>query len=781
MEYIHIDKYNHYCKLRFVVLRIFFVTLLAFVVSVNMAKSETFDDSSADNAQVEKGSGISSVLDRLAGNAEESIGTMDCFAYLDSLSSITDSVINRGKGDPNITGLHDFAITQKATNYLQMGMFQEGVDFVESAKDDLIIDHNRPWLQYIGILCRIEMGHYKIALNNATALYEQSKASDEIFNSDESELDSAAIENNRSHKLQNARTKSLALICAGYANQAMEEYDKAIRNFSEAVDAIEAVKDVDINHELAAQQLDPQTYLMELSEFVKDPAEALEYVQRYEKQLNHFRNLQKSVSSIQNVFTDDYLLYMYTYYGQAFIRLNDTRRTIAAFNSADSVLALYDGYMTDAIMADYYAAKSRYYDFLNRPNLSIAYSDSAANAFNTINKPAYEARSLVSKMDGLYKVGVIDQIYPIAKRIIELKDSVTQQKINSNNSEMQTQMGLDKAEKEKADLEQKKLNLEQRQRFYIMLAVAVLLVALLVIFWLRHRATKKEKAILAQQKELLKQQVDEQTKELRQQKDTIEAANRSITDSITYALHIQKAILPSFEIYAGNPGQPSGAFCFYQPCHIVSGDFYWAAKRGSNTIFACCDCTGHGVPGGFMSMLGTSVLADAVKNPGTENNMAELLELAHEQLLHTLEQSGDKDSRDGMDMAVIEYNPETSTITLSSANRTSMLFINGEWIQHKGVKRGIGERSFDRNSLPFQNDVFQVKKGDRIFLFSDGYPDQFGGPRNKKIGNKGVTAILEQTAEMPYDQLYQFISDKYWEWRGDCEQLDDISMLCVEI
>lgn len=772
MKYFHIDKYNHYCKLLFVVCRIFFVTLFAFAMSVNMAKSESLADSTEDNTQEVKDSDALSVLRRLADNAEESIGTMDCFSYLDSMSQIAASIRTQGESEHGeVDDLHDFAITQKASNYLQMGMFQEGVDFVESAKRNILINYNLPWLQYIGILCRIEMGHYKLALNSATELYEQSKNSEIEQHND----------GDRKLILQNARTKSLALICAGYANQAMEEYDKAINNFSEAVDAIEAVKDIDFKHELAAQQLDPQTYLMELSEFVKDPVEALGYVQRYEKQLNHFRNLQKSESSIQNVFTDDYLLYMYTYYGQAYIRLNDTRRTIAAFNSADSVLALYDGYMTDAIMADYYAAKAKYYDYLNRPNLSVAYSDSAANAFQAINKPVYEARSLVSKMDGLYKLGVIDQIYPIAKRIIELKDSVTQQKINSNNSEMQTQMGLDKAEKEKADLEQRRQILEQRQRFYIMLAVAVLLIALLVIFWLRHRATQKEKAILAQQKELLKQQVDEQTKELREQKDTIEAANRSITDSITYALHIQQAILPSFDIYAGNPGQPSGAFCFYQPCHIVSGDFYWAAKRGNNTLYACCDCTGHGVPGGFMSMLGTSVLAEAAKTPGTENNLAELLEVAHEQLLHTLEQSGDKDSRDGMDMAVIEYNPDNSTVTLASANRTSMLFINGEWIQHKGVKRGIGERSFDRNSLPFQIDVFDVKKGDRIFLFSDGYPDQFGGPRNKKIGNKGVTAILEQTATMPYDQLYQFISDKYWEWRGDCEQLDDISMLCVEI
>lgn len=701
----------------------------------------------------------------ISDSLDATYATAECIGYCDKIiNKASPHPLTKTAENNNIKALYLYAVESKSISCMSLGLYQEGLDCL-SAVDNIPIESGRlSYFEYMKCLFRIEMGQYQMALKSAKTLYESTK--DSTYYDDAIDV---------------AKARCWSMLCSGHANRELENYREAAKNYNEALDIIVATKDTS----LYVDVLNAQSYLLQLSDFW-EPQEALESVKKFDEQLKNFRYIQSVYSQqgennvkLSDITTDDNLFYMYVYYASAYSRLSDERRAKVAFASADSILNEIE--LPEHMMADYYYAKAKYYDLIGQDQMYVAYSDSAANAFSNVSKPLYELKSLVRKMDGLNRLGRHDQIYRVAKRALELSDETNKQKLRSNAADMQTLMGLDKAEKEKADLEQRRQILEQRQRFYIMLAVAVLLIALLVIFWLRHRATKKEKAILAQQKELLKQQVDEQTKELRQQKDTIEAANRSITDSITYALHIQKAILPSFEIYAGNPGQPSGAFCFYQPCHIVSGDFYWAAKRGSNTIFACCDCTGHGVPGGFMSMLGTSVLADAVKNPGTENNMAELLELAHEQLLHTLEQSGDKDSRDGMDMAVIEYNPETSTITLSSANRTSMLFINGEWIQHKGVKRGIGERSFDRNSLPFQNDVFQVKKGDRIFLFSDGYPDQFGGPRNKKIGNKGVTAILEQTAEMPYDQLYQFISDKYWEWRGDCEQLDDISMLCVEI
>lgn len=661
-----------------------------------------------------------------------------------------------------------YALTQMATNYNNMGMYNESISFIDSiinTRSD-INTSDLSYLQYLKILSRIELGHYQLALKEAKQMYNDSK-SWTVNEGDDKYMAIVPV-----------RAQSYSLICSGLANLEMNFVEPALENLRTARSIVAETEAVDtITGLLTPQLLDIQYSILTVSEYMKDPHEALKMVSSFYDELNDFKQKQHSTlqkySILADIYVEDYALYAQIYFGRAYCLLGDSENARRSFATADSILMTNRDNMSESIMADYYREKSHYYEYTSNTELSVAYADSAATLYNEIAKPKLEVKALISKMDGLNKLGYKD-IYPLAKRIIALNDSVASQKINSNASELQTIMGIDKLAGEKADL-------ERRQQLYISIGIALILGALLFIFWLRHRSTQKEKAILAQQKELLKQQVDEQTKELRQQKDTIEAANRSITDSITYALHIQQAILPSFDIYAGKPGQPSGAFCFYQPCHIVSGDFYWAAKRGNNTLYACCDCTGHGVPGGFMSMLGTSVLAEATKTPGTENNLAEFLEVAHEQLLNTLEQSGDKDSRDGMDMAVIEYNPDNSTITLASANRTSMLFINGEWIQHKGVKRGIGERSFDRNSLPFQADVFQVKKGDRIFLFSDGYPDQFGGPRNKKIGNKGVTAILEQTAEMPYDQLYQFISDKYWEWRGDCEQLDDISMLCVEI
>lgn len=654
----------------------------------------------------------------------------------------------------------EYGITQKAANLQALGNYDESIDYVGQVIDDVNILENKYFLSYIRILSRIEIGQYRLALQEAQVLYKSA--------SEELELNKDA---GASVRQTSIRGVCFAFVCMAVANKEQGNYQESLDNYYKAEQVILSDTASVVRSALYGQLLDVQTYIMQMSEFVKDPNVALKMVENYNAYFNQFREEAKDNDIYENLFVDDYLLYMYIFYGHAYSRLNDIPRAHMAFNSADSLLEMYD--IQDVIKADYYKARALYYSQLKDYELSREYSDSAMYAYRRVGKPKVEIDALVSKMEALHHANMPDSIYPIASRIIELKDTLNRELLQSSANEMQTMMNV-------KELENDKKELERKQQVWALVAVVAIFIAIMIVMWLRHRQSQKEKAILAQQKELLKQQVDEQTKELREQNETIEKANKSITDSINYALHIQKSILPNFEIYSGNENQPSGAFCFYQPCHIVSGDFYWAAKRGRNTLFACCDCTGHGVPGGFMSMLGTSVLGEVARMPGTED-LAEFLEQAHEQLIKTLEQSGDKDSIDGMDMAIIEFNPDESTISIASASRTSMLYINSEWIQHKGVKRGIGERSFDRNSLPFTSDTYKVSKSDRVFLFSDGYPDQFGGPRGKKLGNKGVVEILKETEKLQYDGLKSYISDKYWEWRGDCEQLDDISMLVVEV
>lgn len=750
-------RIKRYCILFYTWMKQLIILILVLCGSLQVAYSQTY-------------TGFD--FDRVSSKFRETYGTEEATMYVDSMilmaqnpdlndeyDSESDSEDIRWDKD-GVRWFEEYGITQRACNLQAIGKYDETIEYIGQVIDGLDSKENKYFLSYVRILSRIEIGQYRLALQEAQDLYKSA--------SEEMELNREA---GASMRQVYVRGVCFAFVCMAFANKEQGNYQECLDNYYKAENIILSDTTSVVRSALYGQLLDVQTYVMQMSEFEKDPRVALKMVENYNTYFDQFREEAKTNDMYKDLFVDDYLLYMYIFYAHAYTRLNDMSRAASAFHSADSLLDMYD--IQENVKADYYKARALYYSRLRDYDLSRIYSDSAVYAYREIGKPKVEIDALVSKMDALFHANMSDSIYPIAKRIIELKDTLNRELLQSSANEMQTMMNV-------KELEDDKKELERKQQVWALIAVVAIFIAIMIVMWLRHRQSQKEKAILAQQKELLKQQVDEQTKELREQNETIEKANKSITDSINYALHIQKSILPNFDIYSGNENQPSGAFCFYQPCHIVSGDFYWAAKRGRNTLFACCDCTGHGVPGGFMSMLGTSVLGEVARMPGTEN-LAEFLEQAHEQLIKTLEQSGDKDSIDGMDMAVIEYNPDEETISIASASRTSMLYINSEWIQHKGVKRGIGERSFDRNSLPFTCDTYKVTKSDRIFLFSDGYPDQFGGPRGKKLGNKGVVEMLKETENLQFVDLKTYISGKYWEWRGECEQLDDISMLVVEI
>ncbi len=306
--------------------------------------------------------------------------------------------------------------------------------------------------------------------------------------------------------------------------------------------------------------------------------------------------------------------------------------------------------------------------------------------------------------------------------------------------------------------------------------VSVVVLAIVSVFMIIKIREQKQKAL----QEYLEQQLDERTREVVHQKEEIEIKNRDITDSINYAQRIQASILPPIKKLHNTF---SGSFVFYQPRDIVSGDFYWYDKFDEDRfIIVCADSTGHGVPGAFMSMIGTTLIKDICLRPGI-NRPSDVLKTLDYEVREALNQNRETDgSNDGMDIIVAEFNLKTNMFSVSSAMRPIILYVNGEQIYVKGSRSSVGgQLEDDHSGKEFANQQFQLSKGDTIYMFSDGYPDQFGGPLGRKFKMVRLKNLLRDIHDKPMDEQYNYIKSNFFLWKEDLEQVDDVLFMGVKI
>ena len=285
----------------------------------------------------------------------------------------------------------------------------------------------------------------------------------------------------------------------------------------------------------------------------------------------------------------------------------------------------------------------------------------------------------------------------------------------------------------------------------------------------------REKSLI-RQKQQLQKEVASQTVELREQKAEIERKNRDITDSINYAKKIQSSILPAMDEL--NEVFPD-SFVYFLPRDIVSGDFYWFNRSKDYFIACCADCTGHGVPGAFMSMIGTTILNDIFRLPEI-NSPAVMLERLDQEVKKLLQKNEGNESMDGMDISVLEVHIPTRRIRLASAKRPVYLIINNELTVYKGSRRSIGD-SYEEQISPYVNVEYSCQKGDKVYMFSDGYPDQFGGPLGKKFMKVGVQNLIESMHDKPASEQSAIVRENFEKWRGNLDQVDDVLFMGVKL
>jgi len=304
--------------------------------------------------------------------------------------------------------------------------------------------------------------------------------------------------------------------------------------------------------------------------------------------------------------------------------------------------------------------------------------------------------------------------------------------------------------------------------FYLIIGFLVVIGVVSFIKY-RERALIMEKRVLAEK-------VADRTVEISLKNKELEQKNKNITDSIKYAKRIQDALLPDKEYLRG---VLFNYFVIYKPRDIISGDYYWASQVGDRKIVAVVDCTGHGVPGAFMSMLGITLLDDIVnKKQIVDANL--ILDEMRESVIKSLKQKGVRgEAQDGMDVSVCSINTKTWEMQFAGAYNSCYILRNGQLFKLKSDRMPVGIYYKETPKFSVQN--FQIIDNDVIYLSTDGYTDQFGSLRNEKFMDKNLKKLLLEIHQLPMDKQRKILEENHIKWKGDRDQVDDILVLGIRM
>ncbi|PHQ78551.1 MAG: hypothetical protein COB65_13745, partial [Thalassobium sp.] len=302
---------------------------------------------------------------------------------------------------------------------------------------------------------------------------------------------------------------------------------------------------------------------------------------------------------------------------------------------------------------------------------------------------------------------------------------------------------------------------------YVIIGVstAAFLLLLLAIFIYRGYRTKR----------LANEKLSIQSVRIKEQHESLEKINLSVTDSIEYAKRIQDAILPPDKLFAAHFPEH---MVFYQPKDIVSGDFYWMHEVDNKVLFAVSDCTGHGVPGAFMSIVGHSLLEKAVKQMGI-TDINEILTVLSRDLYRTLRKGTNSKVKDGMDIAMFSLDKSSNELSFSGAHHSLYLIRKGELTEYRGSRVFLGSNHDLKKPITIEH--IKLQEGDAVYMFSDGFPDQKGGIKNKKFYYQPFKDLLVKLQNYPLEDQTAILKNTMNDWKGNNEQIDDMLIVGLKI
>ncbi len=350
-----------------------------------------------------------------------------------------------------------------------------------------------------------------------------------------------------------------------------------------------------------------------------------------------------------------------------------------------------------------------------------------------------------------------------------LKDSSIREENLNQISELETKYQTDRVKGENVLLNtQNQLQEAQvkRQRIFLISVIGISMIILVFGFVVYRLYKEKKKANIL---------LEKQNIVIKEKRDQIFQQKQEITDSIQYASRIQNAILTPDAML----NKLQDHFILFKPRDIVSGDYYWMTQKDNKTIVAAADCTGHGVPGAFMSMLGISFMNEIVnKSDTTQAN--EILNQLRDYVITSLGQTGEAgEAQDGMDLALCVIDTNAMKIQFSGAYNPLYIIRNNELLEYKSDKMPIG--IYREKSDPFNNQEIDVETGDALYMFSDGYVDQFGGAKQKKFMTKNFKELLLRINKKSMVEQKNILDNTIQEWMGEVEQIDDILVLGLRI
>lgn len=364
--------------------------------------------------------------------------------------------------------------------------------------------------------------------------------------------------------------------------------------------------------------------------------------------------------------------------------------------------------------------------------------------------------------------GNFREAYDYHSLYIQTKDSVFNEQSDKSMQEMQTKYDSEKKQHEIELLTKDGELLKTQGRVQKIIIGSVIAGLLLVIFFAififnRLRLTRKQKAIIEEQKSL------------------VDIKNKHITDSINYAKRIQDSILPSHEEFKK---YFFDYFLFFRPKDIVSGDFYWLSDHQGKTVLVVADCTGHGVPGAFMSMIGNTLLNEIV-NEQHIIQPAEILNQLNEGIIQALHQES-RNQDDGMDVSVCLFDKTENTVTFAGANHSLYVTEDNSIREIKGDIYSIGsmfgpkDPSGQNRSVSFTQKEISLKKNSTVYFSTDGFPDQIGGEKGKKFLLRQLEKMLQNLASLDMKEQEQTIVKTFEAWKGKYNQLDDVLLVGIK-
>ena len=406
-------------------------------------------------------------------------------------------------------------------------------------------------------------------------------------------------------------------------------------------------------------------------------------------------------------------------------------------------------------------------------NIGNAYADEKKfdSAFFYYNRALSLAKFLGAKsqLASIYNdmastfadMGKFDDAYKYEMMYTGLNDSLVGAENTNSVNTLRAQYDAEKRDQEIKDLETNAALDHEKSSAKLYVTISILLVVLLIaiIFYSRNRT-----------KNLVNQQLQRKNEE-------ITMHQKSISDSINYAKKIQDSILPPQQLI--DRVLPEG-FILYEPKDVVSGDFYWLDSRDGLSIFSAVDCTGHGVPGAMMSVVGFNLLNQAVNELGLTkpSDILHHLDFGVNKLLR--QSDGGHTVKDGMDLSVVTYDPKTKKMQYAGVFNPAYIISDGKLKIINADKFPIGTNT-DGVADIYTNHEIQLSSGDMIYLFSDGYADQFGGPMGKKFKYNRFRDLLVQIQKFPARDQKETLRNSFIEWKGNLEQVDDILVIGMRV